>query len=468
MLAYLLVICVSYCAVAATLVQLVSEYLFSQKVDSELKAAEEIALQTEDALYARNGEALYAIARTAPENFRVLVLDLYGVVQADSQSESNGTVLARREVAEALVQQVSSYGYYFDKNPMLGLFGFTGDGMMTGIYAIPVLHKDACIGALVYISYSQEAYASLQHIRMQMMTWLILIAVIVASISLFISKLFTKPIASLNDGIAEMSRGDFSYRVKIKNRSEFGQLAEAFNSMCERIENLDKTRSQFVSNASHELKTPLSTIKILIETLMYEKNPPREMLDEFLSDINKEIDRLNNVINDLLTLVSLDSKDTKPPVFAAIQLSEVLSENVRRLAPLARERGIEMSAVMKEQVTVDGDVSRLTQVFYNLIDNAIKYTPRGGTIKIELAKSDAMARVRVIDSGIGIPAADLPHVFDRFYRVDKARSRGTGGTGLGLSIVKQIVLLHNGKIDVTSEVEKGSTFTVELPISTKK
>ena len=151
-----------------------------------------------------------------------------------------------------------------------------------------------------------------------------------------------------------------------------------------------------------------------------------------------------------------------------VAIADILGENVRRLQPLAREKGIEMTASLRDQAaTVDGDASRLTQVFYNLIDNAIKYTPRGGRVHVELSKQGKTAVVRVADNGIGIPEEDQLHIFDRFYRVDKARSRETGGTGLGLSIVKQIVLLHDGNISVSSRENEGSTFTVELPLLQK-
>ena len=301
-----------------------------------------------------------------------------------------------------------------------------------------------------------------------MLSWLALVAVIVVVISVAMSRYFTRPIAELNEGIVEMTRGDFSNRVRVRGHNEFAQLAVAFNMMCERIENLDKARSQFVSNASHELKTPLSTMKILIETLMYQDPMDPDMTREFLGDINKEIDRLNSVIGDLLTLVSMDGGEkkleTKP-----VAVADILGDNVRRLQPLAREKGIEMTASLRDQTaTVDGDASRLTQVFYNLMDNAIKYTGRGGSVRVEMSRRDKKVIVKVIDTGIGIPREDQLHIFDRFYRVDKARSRETGGTGLGLSIVRQIVLLHGGTVTVSSEEEKGSTFTVELPESGAK
>ncbi len=438
-----------------------------------MQIAREAAEEGAQALSARDGEALYqALVHflDGQEGQRALAIDLYGVVQADTLSQLNGTRLERREVADVLSGAVSSYGYYLRDEDGSSASRFVIGGMngsMVCLYAVPMMQEDALVGVLMLVATSQDAYRALAEVQMKMLTWLALVAVIVVVISITMSRYFTRPIAELNEGIAEMTRGDFSNRVRVHGHNEFAQLAVAFNMMCERIENLDKARSQFVSNASHELKTPLSTMKILIETLMYQDPMDPGMTCEFLGDINKEIDRLNSVIGDLLTLVSMDGGEKKMEM-QSVSVADILGDNMRRLQPLAREKGIEMTASLREQAVVEADAGRLTQVFYNLMDNAIKYTGRGGSVRVELAKRDKKVIVRVTDTGIGIPREDQLHIFDRFYRVDKARSRETGGTGLGLSIVKQIVLLHGGMITVSSEEDKGSTFTVELPESAGK
>ena len=182
--------------------------------------------------------------------------------------------------------------------------------------------------------------------------------------------------------------------------------------------------------------------------------------------MDKEIDRLTGIVGDLLTLVNIDSggMQLNKEVFS---LKELVQDQFKRLLPLARERGIEMECSARDAAEVDGDISKLSQVVYNVIDNAIKYTPRGGHVRVELVRSGKKAVVRIADTGIGIPEHDLNHIFDRFYRVDKARSRETGGTGLGLSIVKQIVNLHDGDITVTSAENQGSTFVITLPLINK-
>ena len=196
---------------------------------------------------------------------------------------------------------------------------------------------------------------------------------------------------------------------------------------------------------------------------MYQDDMDPQLRGEFLGDIDKEIDRLSSVVGDLLTLVHIDSHKLKlrreMMVFA-----DTVRESVARLKPLAQTRDQEIKMQIADSCEMFADPGKLAQVCYNIIENAIKYTPNGGTVTVSLHKSGRDAVLDISDTGVGIPPEDLPHIFDRFYRVDKARSRDTGGTGLGLSIVKQIVRLHAGSVNVQSEVGKGTTFTVQLPV----
>ena len=279
----------------------------------------------------------------------------------------------------------------------------------------------------------------------------------------FISRIVTRPVAELSAGIERMSKGDYSHRVHVPGKGEMAQLAAAFNQMSEQVHNLDEARNQFVSNASHELKTPLATIKILVESMLYQDDMPPELRQEFLTDINREIDRLSSVVGDLLTLVHIDSHKLRlrreMMVFA-----ETVRESVKRLQPLAKKRGQEISVEITDPCEMFADPGKLAQVCYNIIENAIKYTPDGGKITVRLRRMGRDAVLDISDTGVGIPEEDLAHVFDRFYRVDKARSRETGGTGLGLSIVQQIVRLHAGSVTVQSKRGEGTTFTVQLPV----
>lgn len=452
--------------------RLVGDYLLDQRVSESERNANAVSEQLINPYAARDARALYLSMRDITEGTldRIVIVDRYGVVQADTDSTLNGTRLSIRETSEVLNGLPSSYGVYnsgnISSNPLrkaLRLFSYTN--VMTGVFVSAMISDGEIIGATVYISYLQDIYESLQNLQNRLFLWLLLIGAIMVVLSLFLIRSITNPIGELREGIARMSSGDLSARVDVHSRSEFGELAAAFNSMCRRLERLDTSRSEFVSNASHELKTPLSTIKILIESILYQDPMDPAMTKEFLSDVNNEIDRLNRIISDLLTLVNMEQNDGKLKS-EPLDINGLIMDQVSRLAPLARENGIELRCTTpREKLTVIGDKLKLEQVFYNLIDNAIKYTYRSGEVNAVVLRSGKKVIIRVSDTGIGIPKEEQEHIFDRFYRVDKARSRDTGGSGLGLSIVQQIVQLHNGTISLESESGEGSTFTIELPLA---
>ena len=468
--AYLLIIVAAFTAVAISLIQLVGENLFTQRVRDDQRIAEALSEQIGAPLVALDIDALLSLARgAADENAgRVLVVDPYGVVQADTLSELTGTRFPNRETASVLTGAERDYGFYDAGESgnfwvRSALSFYENVRSMNGLYAQAIQYGGERVGALVYISPVQEIYENLRSVQLQILSWMFVVVALVLIVCLYVMRAITRPIGELSEGIRRMSGGELSVRVNVRGRNEFSDLGRAFNSMSERIEALDQTRSQFVSNASHELKTPLSTMKILIETLMYQDPVDPVMTKDFLSDVNREIDRLNRIVSDLLTLVNIDSGGMKLNR-ETIALKALLDEQIKRLLPLARENGIEINLEAREEISITGDSLKLQQVVYNVIDNAIKYTPRGGDVRTSLTRSGKRAVIRISDTGIGIPAQDLPHIFDRFYRVDKARSRSTGGTGLGLSIVKQIVQLHGGTIEARSTEGQGTTFIIDLPI----
>lgn len=459
----------AFTVVATSLIRMVGEYLFSQKVREEQRVTEDLAGSMAYPLESRDAQTLYdqALSAAGQSGGRVMVLDGIGVVQADSLSLANGQRLALHEVAYVLTGGGNTYGFYDLRQDgasfLRTLRSASRGNALLGVYTAPVRQNGQLLGVVLYLSDAREVYDSLTQMQQRMAVWLLLVAAAVLLLSVMVSRIFTRPIEELSLGIQRMTGGDLSSRVTVRGHNEFSQLAEAFNMMCQRLESLDQTRNQFVSNASHELKTPLSAMKILLETLLYQEVYDPDMTKEFLGDINREIDRLNAIVGDLLTLVHIDSgrMQLKPEL---IRLDELIGDTARRLRPIAQSRDISLEVSVRDKIETMGDAQKLSQVFYNLLDNAIKYTPEGGYVKAEISRDGRMAHVAVSDTGIGIPKADQLHVFDRFYRVDKARARATGGTGLGLSIVKQIVMLHEGTISVTSEEDVGSTFTVKLPI----
>ncbi|MBQ9931685.1 MAG: HAMP domain-containing histidine kinase, partial [Firmicutes bacterium] len=246
----------------------------------------------------------------------------------------------------------------------------------------------------------------------------------------------------------------------VHGAGEVEELCAAFNRMSEQIEAHDRVRDEFVANASHELKTPLSTMKLLSESILYQEDPDPAMMKEFFKDVNSEVDRLTRIQTELLRLVQDDNREEKLSLETR-RLDEIAEPVIRRLQLLAAEKNIKLLSELTP-VSCEMDPMRMEQVLVNLIENAIKYTDQGH-VKVIIKPWKDQAQFIVEDTGIGIPASALPNLFQRFYRVDKARSRATGGTGLGLAIVESIVRLHNGEIHVESEPGKGSRFVVTLP-----
>jgi len=214
---------------------------------------------------------------------------------------------------------------------------------------------------------------------------------------------------------------------------------------------------------SHELKTPLSSIKVLSESILLQEDVPKEMYVEFLHDINSEIDRMSAIINDLLTLVKLDQKEI-PLNFAETDLNKVMEDIIKRMTPLAAAKQIQIHYSKEKDVLAEADEKKLTLAISNLIDNAVKYTPEGGSVTVVLDADHQNAFITVSDTGIGIPEDEINRIFERFYRVDKTRDRETGGTGLGLSITYATVMMHNGSIKVNSKEEEGTSIQMRIPL----
>ncbi|MBR5224343.1 MAG: HAMP domain-containing histidine kinase [Clostridia bacterium] len=457
-------------------VHLVGDSMFRDTVAMQMTDVSQLAVtlasdmenETADTFYLRLLEA----ARY--HGGRLLVVDRDGKVTADSYDESVGARLALSEMTTVLSGKTDGdYGFHLltqdTQQPSALrraadlLLGRQSGGNWVGCYAAPMERGGERAGALLMIVSVQDTVNSLDEIQIKMLGIFLLALLIVLLTAGFITRVITRPVAALSAGIEHMGKGDYQHRVHVKGKGEMAQLAEAFNHMSEQIRTLDEARNQFVSNASHELKTPLATIKILVESMMYEENMPKELRAEFLSDINKEIDRLSSVVGDLLTLVHIDSNKLRLRR-EMIVFADTVRESAGRLAPLAKKREQTLDIQISDSCEMFADPGKLGQVCYNIIENAIKYTPDGGKITVKLKKSGRDAVLEITDTGVGIPPEDQPHVFDRFYRVDKARSRDTGGTGLGLSIVQQIIRLHAGSIQVFSEVGKGTTFVIQLPV----
>jgi two-component system sensor histidine kinase VicK len=268
-----------------------------------------------------------------------------------------------------------------------------------------------------------------------------------------------------------MAEGDFSRKIAVESGDEIGVLSGTFNTMAfqlegtlEELKKAEKLRRDFVANVSHELRTPLTSIRTYAETLTENDDLPFDMQLEFLRVILNESDRMTKIVQDLLELSKFDSGNTKFNI-ERFSLESSVRDVYAAMVLTAQQRGLSVNLDLPDDLPqITGDRARVEQVLMNVITNAVKYTPEGGVIDITAAVNGGTAEVKISDTGVGIPEEDMPHVFDRFYRVDKARSRESGGTGLGLSIAREIIVRHGGDISMRSVPGEGTQVTITLPV----
>ncbi|MDP4133097.1 MAG: HAMP domain-containing sensor histidine kinase [Bacillota bacterium] len=330
--------------------------------------------------------------------------------------------------------------------------------------SVPIMNQGSVTGS-VYIEASADEIGTVISDIEKSMNWLtLLLCVTVGIISIMFANMLTAPVEALIRKIKSFSENDQKNKIDIKAPGEIGELVDSFNSLMDKISLLEQKRTEFVSNASHELKTPLSSIKLICDSLLESGADNPEMTGEFLNDMNNEVDRLTRIINDLLDLTKMDaaSYDTNK-TFITSNLKDIITGVVSSLTNIAEKSGVTLNFNSNNDVFVLMEENKIWEAIYNITDNAIKYTQEGGNVNIYLEKENKDAIVTVQDTGIGMANDEIKKIFDRFYRIDKARSRETGGTGLGLSIALSAVKMHGGHIEVQSEEGKGSTFRIFLP-----
>ena len=320
------------------------------------------------------------------------------------------------------------------------------------------------VGALIYKASTIEAKNNIKsQVTMSIIVLLIILAVDIIIIRI-ISARAVKDINDVNEKIMHNALGNLQDRLpEDEGFIEVQVLSENYNDVLEKLSTIDQTRSEFVSNVSHELKTPITSMKVLAESVTQNEAATVDDYKEFMVDIVDEIDRETKIINDLLTLVRTDSKQDEMN-FDETDINEMIETIVKTVKPLAKQRGIKLTYDSFREVTARVDAVKLSLAISNLIENAVKYNIYNGWISCSLNADKEFFYIKVADSGVGIPDDAKDRVFDRFYRVDKARSRDTGGTGLGLSITRSIVNAHKGTIKLYSESGKGTTFTVKIPL----
>lgn len=455
LLAYVVAGIVPLLLLASTMLHSVQDYFVEERKKELLSQANVISGQVTslDFLFSDENKVdveEYILETSQSGNYRILVLNDSGVVVYDTGYEDVGKTLLLPEVMQAL--QDKDIAKEQDNGTVYAAASIMGHGnQITGV----VLIADAMT----------EVHHTVGDIGKESYLLLATVVILVFVIMFVVSKVFTEPVKSLIGVIQKMSEGHFEQRVKINDKvhNEIVDLAIACNQMADQLEKVESSRQQFVSNVSHELKTPLSSVKVLSESILLQEDVPKEMYVEFLHDINSEVDRMTAIINDLLTLVKLDQKEI-PLNFKEINLNEWLADIIKRLQPLADAKQVTLKCDNLKEIHADADEMKLSLAISNLVDNAIKYTPAEGMVKVTLDADHQHAFITVADTGIGIPEDEVNRIFERFYRVDKTRDRETGGTGLGLSITHSTVMMHKGSIKVNSKEEEGTTILVRIPL----
>ncbi len=292
----------------------------------------------------------------------------------------------------------------------------------------------------------------------------LLLAVLSVGLGIAAATRLTNPFHRMADAITEIKNGVNENELFINDFAETREISEHFNSFMQQMQAIDESRQEFVSNVSHELKTPLTSMKVLADSLNDMEGAPIELYKEFMSDIGNEIDRETKIINDLLSLVKLDKSGASLNI-SPVNLNEVCELLLKRLAPIAEKQNVELVMESFRPVTAEVDEVKFSLAIMNLVENGIKYNVDGGWVHVSLNADHQYFFIRVEDSGMGIPQDSIDRIFERFYRVDKSHSREIGGTGLGLAITKNCILMHHGEIKVRSTEGVGTTFDVRVPLN---
>lgn len=406
---------------------------------------------------------LQAVAElyAADTGTRVTILDLQGDVVADSAYNFAAVEnqFQRIEVQAALRGEEQ---HDVRTDPISGV---------RSLYAAaPIQQRKQLLGVVQMSQPMGDITASIWSLILSLSVTGLLALGVATALGVWISRRLVQPVRELEAASIAIAAGDLSRQVPAQAADELGALARAFNRMVGELQRMIEQQRLFIANASHELRTPITNIKLRSETLRDGGLQDPAIAERYVAEIDSEADRLGRLANALLDLSRLESAESTPPA-ERVDLAPVLLSVARSMRMRVRDAGLTLSAEIPNRLPpLRVWPEQIEAVVVNLMDNAIKYTPEGGTVRLEAEVEEAFCRIRVADSGLGIPAEDLPHIFERFYRVDKARSRqsgksGTGGAGLGLAIVKGLVERNGGRVWAESEVGQGTTITVEFPRS---
>ena len=402
---------------------------------------------------------------------RILVISDHLKVMKDTYSMSDGKTIVSPDVVKCLLQGNTGSASNYDRRdgfieivtPIIETeyIDSRSDNEET---ALDVSGEEVVKGVLLASVSTVSIRNTLGILSRKAMLLELILILAVLLISLVLSTALMRPFEKLSGEISAVKAGYSTDPIKAPAFLETEHIADAFNQVLARMNALDESRQEFVSNVSHELKTPMTSMKVLADSLVQQDNVPVEMYREFMVDIKNEVDRENQIISELLTLVRMDRKDSKLNI-KEVNVNEMVELVLRRVRPIAQKRDIELTMVSVRDVYAEIDEVKMNMVITNLVENAVKYNRDHGKVRVTINADPYNFYISVEDTGVGIPEDSLDKIYDRFYRVDKSRSKEVGGTGLGLSITKSIVLQHHGAIDVQSLLGEGTKFTVTCPLT---
>ena len=387
---------------------------------------------------------------------RILITDPAGRILFDSRESggAEGLYAFYTEIVQAL-NGYDAFSCRYDQDAFLSRA------------ASPVVYHNQIVGCAFAYEYDAEQAALLKSFQSNLLKLSVVVAVAVAIISLFLSRMLTVQITELLQAIRNVREGAYSSRAAVRGSDELSQIATEFNSLTDRLQTTEDARRRFVSDASHELKTPLAGIRLLTDSILQTDDMDSATTREFVTDIGREAERLTRISENLLRLTRLDSQAVQESYPVAV--GPVVERVLRMLGMIAKEREVTLSSDVQEDTVAMATEDDLHQVLYNLIENGIKYSASEGFVHTNVTAEGDRVVITVEDNGTGIPDEDKLHIFDRFYRVDKMRSRAIGGTGLGLSIVRDTVQYRGGTITVADRSNgSGTVFTVTLPLAEKQ
>jgi signal transduction histidine kinase len=380
---------------------------------------------------------------------RLVITDSSGVSIYDSADNSQvGKYMMLPEIIQSLGgYDVFSWNYH--------------DGAMQSRAATPIMSYDTLIGCVYMMEYDTEQGALIKSLQNNTFYISLILEILVTIFAVFFSNSFTRRLRKIMVSMRIIREGDYSHKVKMGGNDELTVLGNEFNDLVERLQISEQKRRNFVSDASHELKTPLASIKLLSDSIL-QNDMDSETVKEFVGDIGNEADRLNRMTQKLLSLTRIESQEDSD--CEIVNIAPTVDRVVRMLTGIAGENQISIFTNIQQDCPILIIEDDLYQIIFNLVENGIKYNVPGGSLTVTVDRIDENAIVSVKDTGVGIPPDSVTHVFERFYRVDKARSRKSGGSGLGLSIVRNMIERNGGSITVESTVGEGSTFTLSFPV----